>query len=115
MVTCACPFDGFFGSISRTYKVEKQLLQVLNTQKMASSFHSLKKKKKKLYDCVAVVAAAADGHVITRNITEAFFLSLSWVEGNVCKRMRVARLHSHTAFLNYRLEEKRETEEEAAF
>jgi hypothetical protein len=80
MVTCACPFDGFFGSISRTYKVEKQLLQVLNTQKMASSFHSLKKEeKKKLYDCVAVVAAAADGHVITRNITEAFFLSLSLV------------------------------------
>ena len=26
----------------------------------------------------------------------------------MCKRMRVARLHSHTAFLNYRLEEKRE-------
>jgi hypothetical protein len=33
---------------------------------------------------VAVVAAAADGHVITRNITEAFFLSLSLVGWRKC-------------------------------
>ena len=42
-----------------------------------------KRRKKKLYDCVEVVAAAADGHVITRNITEAFF-SLSLVGWRKC-------------------------------
>jgi hypothetical protein len=86
------------GRADLTYTTTTEL--VLNKKWRHHFFTESKWKTRRLWGCC--------GRRRTRNNTKhyrGFSFFLSWVE-EMRKRMRVPCLHSHTAFLNYRLEER---------